>query len=221
MARTLVFCPTYRLQPQTMGAIFVQRAEGGVDFLFTQDNPNPPDDTDKRKWWAKENRLHNYQKARQAFLQGGYEFLMIIEDDIIPPRGALARLVQVAEKHGAEAVYGLYLFRAGYELHGQRVCNVFQASTGRNVGMPLTNWPSEYEAAKKQGVIPCSGAGLGCVLFRRPVMETIDFRLVGREVSADCDTYLTRDIHQAGFKMMADMTVACGHVTKSGEVIWP
>lgn len=213
MAETLVFCPTHRLQPETLQAIFAQRVSGGVDFLFTRDNPHPSDDR------GMANVLHNYQKGRRVFLEGQYERMFVVENDIIPPAFALARMVKTMQKSGAEVVYGLYLFRRCWEQSRQRVCNVYEYMGGRNVGQPLTNWPDKYQDAKDKGVIQCSGAGLGCVLINRPVLEGIDFHTNGGE--GHCDNYFTRDVYQAGHKMVADMTVACGHVCETGEVLWP
>jgi hypothetical protein len=230
--RVLALTPPLRLEDETLAFLLatrlqVQRGEvGGVrsfDLLLTTDNPHP--DTDG----GRENILHNYRKGRAVALAGGYDAVLVVESDIVPPPDALPKLVRLLDR--ADLAYGLYAFRprdeSTIDRHGLQV-NVFTRPKGgkvtmkpgecQNTGSPLTAKGVLGEALQK-GIIPCSGGGLGLVLIRRKVLEAIDFRL--QPNGAHCDTYFTLDAWRAGFEQWADLSVVCAHKTPTGRILWP
>lgn len=197
----LVFTPVYRLEPETVEAIFGLEYDGPISYLFQRDNPTGD---------GRQDVLHQYQLGRKAFLNGPYGAMLVVESDIIPPPDALKKLLALE----CDLAYGVYVFRQSSEI------NVFERypQPARNVGEPLTAHPGRLKKALRQGVVECSGAGLGCVLIKRHVLRAVDFRL---EQTAHCDTYFTRDVYGGGYSMKADLSVVCGHKREDGEVLWP
>lgn len=211
----LVFVPVYRLEPETVAAVLELKWDGAISTLFQRDNPHPPQrDELKRKVF---NHFHQYQRGREIFLHGKYDAMLIIESDIIPPADALQRLAAV----GTDVAYGVYRFR------GTDIINIFEryrernGIPPRNVGESLSVRHKIYKQAVRQGVYPCSGAGFGCVLIKRQVLEQVQFRVEYPKNGAYCDTWWTEDVYRAGFTMAADMGVICGHKDVNGEVLWP
>jgi hypothetical protein len=202
--RVQVFTPIYRLEPETVAAVLALEWSGPIVWLFQRDNPVGE---------GRMNILHQYQAARERFLAGDDDALLVIESDIIPPPDALRRLAALAEK-GADVAYGVYRFRT------TEIINVFERYPGepRNEGESLSIHPAKLAAARRRGVTACSGGGLGCALIQRRVLERIEFRI---ESTAYCDTYFNRDVMQAGFRQVADMRVICGHKNEQGQVLWP
>ena len=198
--RTLLFCPTYRLEPETVNAIFRLKQVGGMDVFFTRDNP-----TSDRK----ENILYNYQRGRKVFLEGGYDFLLVIESDMIPPADALERLSRVH----ADIALGLYMFR-----HGNPMLNALRLEGWKNPGQSLSLFPGEVKAAWKKGIIRTGGAGLGCALIQRRVLEKISFR---NAKGGDCDWHFTSDCLREGYVHKVDFNVQCGHKRPDGVILWP
>lgn len=199
----LVFTPVYRLESETLDAVFKLQFGGALSWLFQEDNPT----NDGRL-----NHLHQYQRGRRQFLAGGFDAMLVIESDIIPPPETIQRL----ESTNADCAYGVYRFRVS------NVINVFERYPGnpRNMGESLSNKPHLLKRAVKIGQTPCSGGGLGCVLIRRSVLEAIDFRMEAVH-SAHCDTFFNRDVMAGGFSQWADLRVICGHKDESGVVLWP
>jgi hypothetical protein len=198
----LVFTPVYRLEPETVQGIMSLNWDGPLSVLFQRDNPTGNGILD---------HLHQYQRARETFLHGKYEAMLVIESDIIPPADTLIRLAAL----NADVAYGAYLFRG----QGSRVVNILERYTthnARNVGESLTI-RGLWAAAKKQGVVACSGSGLGCVLIRRHVLESVPFR--ASPAGAYCDSQWTQDVYSSGFRMMADTAVCCGHKDTDGEIL--
>lgn len=201
--KVMIFTPYGpRLEPETVTAVLNIKWDGPLRYLLQRDNPHGD---------GREDILHQYRRARQLFLAGDDDAMLIIESDIVPPADTLQRLARL----DADAAYGVYRFRVS------RVINIFErypVPKPRNEGESLSVHPPLLAAARRAGVYPCSGGGLGCVLIHRHVLEAIDFRL---ESAAHCDTYFNRDLLRGGYRQMADMDVVCGHKDEYGEVLWP
>lgn len=215
----LIFTPVYRLEPETVEAIFALEWDGPISYLFQRDNPHQGDD---ERVTGVRNHLHQYQRGREMFLQGRYDAMLVVESDVIPPPFALQRLAAL----DADVAYGVYMFRVhDYNSNAKPVVNlkhVYQQPAGqraRNTGESLSVkrlWPP------KRDVMDVSGAGFGCTLIKRHVLEELEFRtLQTLPPRVHCDEYFTTDAWRAGYSMKADTRVICGHKTPEGEVLWP
>lgn len=223
----LVFCPVYRLEKETVEAIFALEWDGPISYLFQRDNPLPVEagfDAHTTRATGVKNHAHQYRRGREAFLTGRYDAMLVIESDIIPPPDALKRLASL----DTDIAYGAYMFRVHeYNLGSTPVVNLYHRyqlpdnRRARNIGESLSLrdlWPP-----KEYGPMDVSGAGLGCVLIKRHVLEAIDFRTLNPDLNplVHCDMWFTSDAWAAGFDMRADTRVICGHKTPSGKVLWP
>lgn len=200
----LVFTPILRLEPETVEAIFSLEWDGPISFLLQRDNPTGEGHAD---------HLHQYQRGREIFLNGPYDAMLVVESDIIPPPDALTRLAALE----ADCAYGVYRFRVS------NVINIFELYPGkpRNVGESLSLHPRKLRSAVKAGSTSCAGAGFGCVLIKRRVLEKVPFRMEWPENGGHCDSYFCTDVLRAGFTQKADMNVICGHKHENGEILWP
>lgn len=215
MIDVMVFTPVYRLEPETVDALFALEWDGPISWLLQRDNPRPGDD----RTTGVANHLHQYRRGREVFLDSRCDAMFVVESDVIPPPDALKRLAALE----ADVAYGVYMFRQhDYSPHTRPVVNLSEHYGGgaRNTGESWTSrglWPPD-----ERGPARVSGAGLGCTLIRRPVLEQIQFRtLETLPARVHCDTWFTTDVYRAGFSMMADTRVVCGHKTPEGEVLWP
>jgi hypothetical protein len=203
----MIFTPVYRLEPETVASIapmLVIHATGrAITWVCQADNPGTN---------GRENHLHQYNRARKMFLSGDYDAMLIIESDIIPPVDVLDQL----ESLNAPVGYGVYRFRLS------NVINIFEKypDPTRNLGESLSIKPHLLKHAVDVGHYPCSGAGFGCVLIRREVIENIGFRRESGN-SAFCDTYFARDVLSHGYKSWANMGTICGHKDERGNILWP
>ena len=199
----LVFCPTSRVEPETVRAIFEQDYAGPHDILFTRDNPYGHDDREDD--YA--NILHNYRRMRRTFLAGDYEAVWCIESDVIPPRDALSKLMAVE----GDTVGGLYALRYGVE----PTSNVFPKGIEAGIG----KWMDWDEVGRNWGkVIESGGTCLGCVLIRREILEQVDFRSA---LPCANDVGWMVDLYRLGKKQMCDLSVVCGHKRPDGMILWP
>ena len=209
----MVFTPVYRLEPETVEAVLALEWDGPLTHVFQRDNPEPVMD----RVAGVRNHLHQYQRGRETFLAGRYDAMLTIESDIIPPPDALLRLAAL----DADVAYGCYVFRKS------PVVNIFEryyadlpGKVAANIGESLTV-RGKWQWALEKGVIPCSGAGLGCTLIKRHVLEAVEFRTTRTPSAVHCDSWFTNDVYDRGYSMMADTRVLCGHKTEEGEILWP
>lgn len=207
IGNVLIFTPVYRLEAETVQAVLSQEWDGPLSWLFQRDNPYG----DER---PKGNQLHQYQRGREVFLRGGYDAMLVVESDIIPPVDALKRLAALQ----ADCGYGVYQFRRS------RIINIFElypTEEVHNVGESLSIKPHLIARALRDGRIECSGGGLGICLIRRRVLEKIDFRLPDGEGGGFCDSLFTDDVLHNRFSQVADMRCVCGHKDTDGLIYWP
>lgn len=150
-----------------------------------------------------------YLRARARALDGGFDALMIVEHDMIPPTKAMKALAET----DAPVVYGVYVFR-----HGTPLLNITKLD-GHQAGW-LSKDPAELRRAVAQVVYPCAGLGFGCVLIRRAALERCPFQ-AGTPDQPYPDTPFAHDCLKAGIAQAARLDVRCGHITETGEVLWP
>ena len=198
--RVLAFTPTYgsALRPETVASIVGQRWAGELVWEVGRFNPFPPPDL--------RNVVEQYRRGRERALAGGFDALWTVEHDVVLPPDALERLWGA----GGAVVYGVYLFR-----HGANVVNALEWVGDRNIGMSLSLAPRALARAQRMGEVEVSGAGFGCTLMRREVLERIPFRPDGEQAP---DIPFATDCLRAGVRQVARFDVLCGHVN-DGEVL--
>jgi hypothetical protein len=201
--RILIATPVFQLYSQTVAATLLQDWDGGTrDYVLAQD-----DDLSLSHYariTAKFNRL------RTLALAGGYDALLVVEADMLPPFHALRCLLDTE----ADVAYGAYCFRHD-SMRG--LWNV--AATLYPDGH--ADWLMAYEAQARDlagKVVRCQGVGLGCTLIRRRVLDAVPFRDNDR---LHCDWFLGMDAAAAGFSQVAHLGVLCGHIQDKTRAIWP
>ena len=152
--------------------------------------------------------MDKHNRARQMALDGGYDAMWSVEADMVLPPDALTKLWAV----DADVVYGLYCARrAGMWL-------LFPTTDGL-VGTSIV--ADKLEARRAWGrVVKSEGAGFGCTLIRRNVLEAIEFRRPETSAFAD-DWFHAMDCKEAGFRQAHHCGVICGHIVDDTKTFWP
>lgn len=171
-----------------------------VDWLEIENDPNEP------PGYAA--ILRKYQQARDYLLQGQYDAMCCIEDDMIVPPNALERMVLV----DSDIVYTMYNSR-----HRPHHCNIFldiHESGGRSI--------TQYDAVRyNDTVIGCVGVGQGCTVLSRSVLSAIQFRLHPEYASYAPDWWFAMDAKAHGFRQHAHLGIKCGHMISDHEAVYP
>lgn len=196
MTRVLLFCPTVKLTRDVTMAIHGIQFSGGLDVMFTHDNPH----------LGGQNIFYNYAKAERIVKAESYDYLFIVEDDMLPPPDALEKLIAL----DADIAYGVYCFRRGVPL-----INIQRPDVVESYGLPqnMKAWKALFGT-----VIECGGLGFGCTLIKRSVFDVAPLHSTS---GGDADSQLAKDARQFGLKQMSDTSVLCGHRRADTTVIWP
>ncbi len=196
----MIFTPTWvengrdAILPVCREMIQAQRIECPWTWMVGRENPYPIGDH--------RNVLHQYQRARELFLAGGYEALLTVEHDcVLPDPGAVQRMLDTP---GA-VIYAPYVLR-----HGKPMLSTWQWINRRNLGMSLTNYPRELARARARIVHRISGAGMGCTLFRRAALEAIAFEASGGRNPCP-DLGFAEAALRAGFESFGRFDVPVAH----------
>jgi hypothetical protein len=202
MAKLLFFMPTTE-NTKSDAPLRMTSQEGAesYDLLVSKDNPN--DDG-----WK--NICLNYEKARKVFMAGEYERMWILEHDILPPKDALKRMLEVAVTMDASAVTGLYAFRQ------EPLPNLFMWDGGVPVLGQLWTWKDVQKHWGER--IQVTGGAQGCILLDRASMTGFEFTLTERRPP---DWVLMQHLVAKRIKQIACLDVICGHERESGEIVWP
>ena len=200
--KVLIFTPTWKLangdlaiHPDCEASIDAQQFNGEVDWALSTAQPYPVPDH--------RNVLEHYKTARLWLLRGDYDALLTVEhDNVLPDPDVLQRMYDTP----GDVIYAPYMLR-----HGMRMLSVWQYINDRNLGMSLSNYPYELAQYKRQGYGRICGVGYGCTLFRRHVLERLEFR-DGRDGVQVCpDIPFAEDALREGFVSMGRFDAPVAH----------
>ncbi len=145
----------------------------------------------------------------QYALDGGYDYILMVDSDTVPPDGALDMLL---EGHYPVKV-GTYIYGLNHEL--TVAFRVDSAHTMRYDDSRLI--PASEVVAYGGAEVAVGGSGLGCALIRTDVFRRLKkpwFRWLtydnGAELGEDC--YFAELCRTANIPMILDSRVLCGHV---------
>ncbi len=114
---------------------------------------------------ARDRIITSRNLLRQYALDKGYDYLFSLEQDVIPPKDVLERLLS-AKKRLISGVYFTYLERDGRKGYFPLI---WTKAEGTNYYIMK---PSELN----RGIRKIASAGLGCVLIHKTILKDIKFR---------------------------------------------
>lgn len=149
---------------------------------------------------------HARNSAVNNMLQGGYKWLMFIDDDTCVPSDAFERL----SSHNLDIVSGLYYRRS--------------QPIGHPVMLRETPQGTQFIDNFRPGeMVEADLVGAGCMLIHRRVFEQLSQTLGNRwfrwmmesdKPNERCseDFFFCREARKAGFKIYVDTMVQCEHI---------
>ena len=198
MARVLICVPTYEnIMPDTFKAIYDMDKPCETDFEFV--------------------RGYDVATARnncaQLMLDGDYTHLMLIDNDVTPPRDALVNLLA----DDLDVVSGYYAHR-NKSNDPSPLTNVCKRGE-LNYSMQYSGDELRDELAKGNVTVRIHGGGMGCILIKRHVFERIaypwydwvNYRDPNRSMLSE-DLYFCERCKQNQIRIYVDTSVACGHM---------
>ncbi len=143
---------------------------------------------------------------RKKVLDEGYDYFFSLEQDVIPPRDVLTRLLK-SKKNIISAVY--FNIKNG----------VLIPLLAVNRGLPKLSYIPFELIEKSNKVIPVDFCGLGAVLIHRKILDKIKFRRDQKAAGFD-DWWFCQDSKKEGFQIYADLSLKCKHLIKNRKWDW-
>jgi GT2 family glycosyltransferase len=155
---------------------------------------------------------------RQKVLDEGYDYLLSLEQDIIPPVDIIEKLL----RHKKKCICGVY-----YKIYDTKIKNLDGTIEDKKILLPLifkitddknkmqVCYPKDLESEQ---LLKIRASGLGCMLIHKDVLKKISFRY-DKDVDAHDDMFFSSDIYDSEFDMYTDTSVKCKHLLrKKGDV---
>ena|SRR3989344_5378187 len=154
---------------------------------------------------ARDRIIHSRNILRQKVIDDNYDYLLSLEQDVIPPKDIIERLLQ----HKKEVITAVYFMPRGNTLIPLLAINEGKEKYGYI--------PFEY-VDKSKHLIHVNYAGLGVILISKKVLEKIKFRF--DEKPGFDDWFFCKDAEREGFKIYADLGIKCKHLIKNRPWDW-
>jgi len=150
---------------------------------------------------VKDRIINSRNIIREKVLNENYDYFFSLEQDVIPPKDTIQRLLA----HNKKIISGVYL-KLQQSLQGPYalVALLYIEREPGKVGPMLPN-----EIIGK-GLKQVSSSGLGCILIHKSVLEKVKFRYVKEKPSYD-DMWFCIDAKTQGFNIYADGNISCEH----------
>jgi len=146
------------------------------------------------------NIAFNQNKARAKAIAENYDFMLIVESDIIIPKGTLVTLLATQ----GDVIVGLTPERPSKVKTDDFI-----------VCMPWNNNKDARMHIDRKEAFEMTGSdGYTCVLVSRNVFTQVEFPVAG---SGDMGWYNV--LHQKGFKIICQPNVHCFHKDRDGKII--
>ena len=154
---------------------------------------------------AKKRILTSRNILRQRVIEKNYDYLLSLEQDIIPPKDIIERLLK-SKKEIISAVY--------FMPKDNTLIPLLAIDEGKEKYGYI---PFEY-ADKNNHIININYAGLGAILISKKVLEKVKFRT--DETPGFDDWFFCKDAEKEGFKIYADLSIKCKHLLKNRPWNW-
>ncbi|MFC3093364.1 glycosyltransferase [Alteromonas sediminis] len=219
--KVLVGCPTYSGKSYCLEE-YAKRVNGlsydNYDVLLV--------DNSKEPGYEKQIQSHGLQAKRDQYIPGvkkrlaqsrnilrqkvldeGYDYFLSLEQDVIPPKNIIERLMS-HRRAVTSAVYCRYqtIKTETGDIFYQGDVPVLYVLPPKDKMRPIFLFE-----LKGHTFIKINGAGLGCLLIHRSVLEKIEFRVEDPARGCD-DNYFFKDLASLNVEAFADVTFQCKHL---------
>jgi len=220
--KILVGCPTSKYQEYCLGDYHqsinnltyenysVLLIDNSEDNYYLNKLKNKNINTLKGKYFkgAKQRIIESRNLLRQHFLENNYDYLLSLEQDVIPPRDVIEKLLS----HNKDIVSAVYF--SSSPNHKKLI-----PLLAKNTGLNKLSYLPENLVKMSNDLVEVDYCGLGCVLIHKLVLEKVKFRFDSKKPGFD-DWWFCKDAKKNDFKVYADLNVKCRHLILNRPWNW-
>ena len=168
---------------------------------------------------ARKRMIESRNILRQKVLDEGYDYLLNLDQDIIPPEDIIEKML----KHGKKILTGVYFVYnnqyasspSNYLIPTIWISDNLDKETFDGASVRLMH-PKETQEDKIIRIVSC---GSGCLLIHKSVLEKIEFRYDAFFPYFD-DNWFCRDAFYNNFEIFVDTSIKCTHLIKNKPWSW-
>jgi len=155
---------------------------------------------------ARQRIIDSRNILRKKVLDEGYDYFFSLEQDVIPPKDVIERMLN----HNKKIITGVYFS--------------YQTNNGVRLLVPLlwkrideneVRFMLEKEVIEPK-LIEVGACGVGCILIHKNVLKKVKFRFDEKSQCFD-DMWFCHDSYKQGFKIFADTSLKCTHLIQGWD----
>jgi len=155
---------------------------------------------------ARDRIVASRNMLREVFLKKGYEYLLSLEQDVIPPKDIIERMLKDNKKYVSGVVFAVNFYKGKHQLMPLLWENFDEKTKLMYYVSPDKVWGNK--------LIEVCASGLGCVLIHKDVLKKVKFRYEKEKEGFD-DVFFGIDMIKNKIKMFADTSIKCKHLIKN------
>lgn len=149
---------------------------------------------------------------RKYAIDNNYDFLLSLEQDVIPPLDIIECLLS----HNKKAISGIYFARNIVNNNVELIPLAYKEVPTKE-DLPSMRPLNEQELLHGPKLIKIISCGLGCVLIHRDVLKEISFRY---ELNTFDDRWFCIDLFNKKIELYCDVSVKCKHMIINRPYQW-
>lgn len=148
-------------------------------------------------------------------LEGNYDYFFSLDQDTIPPKDAIERLLS----HNKEVTCGLCFSRSlvnNKPVLAPDVYKIIPNTEDKEINLPSMVWltPEEVDSNKLIKIVSC---GAGCLLLHKDVIKKVRFN---EDIEQSEDRLFCIDLFKNNIPIYCDTSVKCKHYILNRPYIW-
>ncbi len=156
--------------------------------------------------------IYNRNLLRQKVLDERYDYFFSLEQDVIPPRKVIERLLAYKK----EIITGVYFKPWDYGDHKKPVAMIWI----RHPNDPSKKVTISNDIVLGKHLLKVDFCGLGCLMIHRNVLEKVKFRYDLKQGDGMDDMFFCKDASSQGLEIYADTAIKCHHLVKERPWCW-
>lgn len=155
---------------------------------------------------ARERIVISRNILREYAIKNNYDYLLSLEQDVIPPKDIIERLLE-SNKKIISGVYFAYNFYQGKHQLLPLIWVDFDEKTKKMFYLDKAKlWSNE--------VVKITTCGLGCVLIHKEILKKFKFRYDSNYKEGFDDMFFCKDLREKKIEIYADTSIKCKHLIK-------
>lgn len=154
---------------------------------------------------AKDRIIHSRNILREHVLKNNYDYFFSLEQDVIPPKDVIERLLN----HDKKVISGVY-FNFQIVNNERKPSPMLWERIDENGNLVYL----EEEKIFTPQLLKIAACGLGCILIHKDILEKIKFRYQGNK--GFDDVWFSKDLRENNFDIYVDTSIRCQHITVPG-----